>query len=147
MNYDLVLNKEQILKRRKAVELKMKRITAFSAPFLTLNEIKVAPKLTDIFKQELMMKIAPEKLAHYYDFFDIQSKNLKIPIQKYVFFINKYQLIHLAELTNLFFCVSPEKHRSETNLFLEYNSFYEEHSRIYPSENKKSSKNNPELHC
>jgi len=104
MNYDLVLNKEQIMKRRKAVEFKMKRITAFSAPSLSQNELIAAQKLTEKLKQELTMKIAPEELSHYYDFFDIKSKNLRIQIQNNDFFINKSQLIHLAELTNLFFC-------------------------------------------
>jgi len=94
------------MKRRKAVEFKMKRITAFSAPSLSRNELIAAQKLTEKLKQELTMKIAPEELSHYYDFFDIKSKNLRILIQNYDFFINKSQLIHLAELTNLFFYVS-----------------------------------------
>lgn len=106
MNYDLVLNKEQIMKRRKAVEFKVKKITAFSAPLLSRNELLAAQKLTENLKQELTMKIAPEELPYYYDFFDIESKNLRIPFQDFEFFMNKYQLIHLAELSNLFFCVS-----------------------------------------
>ena len=108
MKYDLVQNKEQILKRRKIAELKMKKIHASSSNFedLSRDEIIIARDLTANFELELATKMEPEQLPFYFDYFHGRTKNFELLIRNNEVLVNKNQLIHLAELTNALFCVS-----------------------------------------
>lgn len=105
------------MKKRKSAEFKIKKKgPASTILFLERNEQIMARKITEHFQQELTAKKSPENLAHYFDFFHARTKDLQISIQTSQVEMNKNQLIHLAELINLFFCVSLIKINRKNNI-------------------------------